>query len=196
MIDLSASPHTPHASRRTHKRTQMFVMASLSSASMTGNVRVRNMSVSGVLVEADDLPLLGERVKLRRGSVSATGSVIRREGRQAGILFERPVCPADWLPNKARSQAMVDTTFQSIKPTFEGGPLSEKSAGHARAEESALPSSPATRDELEGIADMLDALADQMSEDPVIISSYLDKLQVLDIASQKLRKASRNLPNS
>ncbi|KUO54553.1 MAG: hypothetical protein APF78_03495 [Sphingomonadales bacterium BRH_c3] len=131
-------------------------------------------------------------MKLRKGELSAIGAVVRREGRQAGIRLERPINPVDWLPNKARSQLMVDTAFETIKPIVEGGPPS----GNSRAEASALPSSPATRDELEGIADMLDALADQMSEDPVIISSYLDKLQVLDIASQKLRRVGRILSNS
>lgn len=40
---------------------------------------------------------------------------------------------------------------------------------------------------------MLDALADRMSADPLIIETYLDKLQVLDIASQKLRRLGRHL---
>lgn len=176
--------------QRAHQRKAMFVTANLSSAAMTGNVRLRNISDSGALIEADTLPPVGERVKLRKGELSATGTIVRREGKQAGIRFERPLDAIDWLPNKARSQLMVDIAFETIKPRFEGGPPT----ANARAEASALPSSPATRDELEGIADMLDALADRMSEDPVIIASYLDKLQVLDIASQKLRKVGRNLP--
>lgn len=180
-------------SKRAHERTRMFVIANLSSASMTGNVRIRDMSDSGARIEADILPLLGERVKLRKGELSATGTVVRRENKQAGVRFERPIDVVDWLPNKARSQLRVDIAFETIKPRFEGGPPTANTAANSRAEASALPSSPATRDELEGVADMLDALADKMSEDPVIIASYLDKLQVLDIASQKLRKLGRDL---
>ena len=156
---------------------------------MTGTVRIRDMSDFGARIEAQSLPPIGERVKLRKGELSATGAIVRREGNQAGVRFERPINVVDWLPNKARSQLMVDIAFETIKPRFEGGPPT----ANARAEASALPSSPATRDELEGIADMLDALADKMSEDPVIIASYLDRLQVLDIASQKLRKVGRDL---
>lgn len=183
------------AYERSHQRKAMFVTANLSSSGMTGNVRVRNISDSGALIEADTLPPVGERVKLRKGELSATGTIIRREGKQAGIRFERLVNAIDWLPNKAHSQLMVDIAFETIKPRFEGGPPTANAAANARAEAIALPSSPATRDELEGIADMLDALADRMSEDPVILASYLDKLQVLDIASQKLRKVGRNLPD-
>lgn len=186
-----AHPDILQAYQRAHQRKAMFVTANLSSAAMTGNVRVRNISDSGALIEADALPPVGERVKLRKGDLTATGTIVRREGKQAGIRFERPVNAIDWLPNKARSQLMVDIAFETIKPRFEGGPP----APNACADTDALPSSPATRDELEGIADMLDALADRMSEDPVIVASYLDKLQVLDIASQKLRKVGRNLPD-
>ncbi|EDL50056.1 hypothetical protein ED21_26333 [Erythrobacter sp. SD-21] len=134
------------------------------------------------------------RVKLRRGDLSATGKIVRLDGKLAGVQFERLINPIDWLPNKAQSQLMVDTAFQTIKPLFEGGPPKESTRVNARAEARALPSSQTSRDELEGIADMLDALADQMSEDPAIIASYLDKLQVLDVASQKLRKVGRSLP--
>ncbi len=179
----------PPASKRAHERTRLFVTANISSASMTGMVRVRNLSISGALLEAESLPPVGERVKIRKGELSATGRVVRNDGKQAGVHFERPINPVDWLPNKAQSQLMVDAAFETIKPLFEGGPPS----ANQRAEASALPSSKLSRDELEGIADMLDALADQMSEDPVIIASYLDKLQVLDIASQKLRKVGRDL---
>ena len=134
--------------RRAHQRTRMFVTAILSSAATTTNVRVRDMSESGAFIEADVLPLVGERVKLRKSELSATGIVVRREGNQAGLRFERPITVIDWLPNKARSQLMVDIAFETIKPRFEGGPP----ATNARGDSSALPSSPATRDELEGIA--------------------------------------------
>ncbi|WP_083800345.1 PilZ domain-containing protein [Erythrobacter sp. SD-21] len=194
MDKLDISPELPRASRRSHGRTRMFITASLSSAATTGSVRVRDLSVAGALLESDDLPAVGMRVKLRRGDLSATGKIVRLDGKLAGVQFERLINPIDWLPNKAQSQLMVDTAFQTIKPLFEGGPPKESTRVNARAEARALPSSQTSRDELEGIADMLDALADQMSEDPAIIASYLDKLQVLDVASQKLRKVGRSLP--
>lgn len=179
--------------QRAHERTRMFIIANLSSASMTCDVRIRDMSDSGARIEADLLPAMGERVKLRRGELTATGTVVRREAKQAGIRFERPINAISWLPNQARSQSMIDMAFETIKPRFEGGPPKANTAVNVRAEATALPSSPATQDELEGIADMLDALADKMSEDPIIVGGYLDKLQVLDIASQKLRKVGRAL---
>ena len=191
---MSAESQIVHAaSRRAHERTRMFIIANLSSASMTGNVRIRDLSDTGARIEPDLLPSTGERVKLRKGDLTATGTVVRLEDKQAGVRFERPINVIDWLPNKARSQLMVDIAVETIKPRYEGGPPCGNHVTSARNEASALPSSPSTRDELEGIADMLDALADKMSEDPIIIASYLDKLQVLDIASQKLRKVGLDL---
>lgn len=190
---LDIAPEILRASKRAHERTRMFITANLSSATTVGSVRVRNLSITGALLEADNLPAVGARVKLRKGDLSATGKIVRSVGRLVGVHFERPINPIDWLPNKAQSQLMVDTAFQTIKPLFEGGPPKESAQTNVRAEARALPSSQTSRDELEGIADMLDALADQMSEDPAIIASYLDKLQVLDVASQKLRKVGRSL---
>ena len=194
MESLLTPPLGSCPAQRAHERTRVFITASISAANMTGIVRVRDLSVFGALLEADNLPALGTRLKLRKGDLSATGRVVRRERGQAGVQFERPINPIDWLPNKSRSQLMVDNAFRTIKPLFEGGPPVESAGTSGRSSPSALPSSQTSRDELEGIADMLDALADHMSEDPTIISSYRDKLQVLDIASQKLRKLGRNLP--
>lgn len=151
------------------------------------------MSNSGALIEADHLPPLGEQVKLRRGELTATGTIVRTSEKQSGIRFDRPILAIDWLPRKAQSQSMVDMAFETIKPSFEGGPPVARATSSSRSDAKALPSNPNTRDEVEGIADMLDALADRMSADPLIIETYLDKLQVLDIASQKLRRLGRHL---
>lgn len=121
-------------SLRAHERKHMFIIAQLSSASMTTNVRVRNMSNSGALIEADRLPPLGEQVKLRRGELTAAGKIVRTSEKQAGIRFDRPILAIDWLPRKAQSQSMVDMAFETIKPSFEGGPPVARATSSSRSD--------------------------------------------------------------
>lgn len=59
------------------------------------SVRVRNLSVAGALLESDDLPAVGTRVKLRKGDLSATGKIVRLDGGLAGVQFERLINPID-----------------------------------------------------------------------------------------------------
>ena len=40
---------------------------------------------------------------------------------------------------------------------------------------------------------MIEALGDSMSEDPLIIERYLTRLQVLDVAGQKLRQLAKRV---
>lgn len=128
-------------------------------------------------------PPRGERVKLRRAELAATGTIVWTRDNRLGIRFERPIHDQDWLPAKARGQGQVDSTFQRLKaaPNLE-----------PRASERPLPTSARSAEELAGIADMLDALADSLSEDPHVVSRFMDKLQVLDLASQQLRRLSEN----
>ena len=135
------------------------------------------------MVEITEGPACGERIKLRRAELTATGVVVWIRGNRAGIRFERPVRVADWLPAGSQGQRKVDQTFQELK----NAPRAEP-----RAEQPPLPMTPRTEAELAGIADMLDALADSLSEDSYVVAKFTEKLQVLDLVSQHLRRKSQN----
>ena len=168
-------------SKRAHMRSNVFVAATLSSASASGPARIRNLSAFGALIEPSELPQIGERVKLRRAELAATGVVVRQEGNKIGLQFERPIKVDDWLPAAGtKAQQKVDENFSTLKQHQPGS--------NAQNANPQLAHSAVSNEELCGIADMLDALADSLSEDPVIVERYLNKLQALDIASQNLRR--------
>lgn len=164
-----------HTEDRAEPRTNLFVAATIATDAMSGPVRLRNISPSGAKVEAADLPDVGTRVRLRRGTLSVTGVVGWRNGKAMGMRFDRPTDVQMWLPAGQGSQQQVDRVVKALK---DGDSLAPPPAP-ARNSESY---------ELLSIADLLDGLGDALSEDPDVVAKYYAKLQVLDIATQKLRQ--------
>lgn len=160
---------------RAEPRTNLFVAATIATDAMSGPVRLRNISPSGARVEAADLPNVGARVRLRRGTLSVSGVVGWRNDKSMGMRFDRPTDVQLWLPNGQSSQQTVDKVVNAIRLGDHPAPT----PAPARNSESY---------ELLSIADLLDGLGDALSEDPDVVAKYFAKLQVLDIATQKLRQ--------
>lgn len=164
-----------HTEERAEPRTNLFVAAMIATDTMSGPVRLRNISPSGAKVEAAELPEIGARVRLRRGTLSASGVVGWRNGKAMGLRFDRPTDVQLWLPAGQSSQQQVDSVVKAIKQ----GRSPVSTPAPARNSESY---------ELLSIADLLDGLGDALSQDPDVVAKYFAKLQVLDIATQKLRQ--------
>lgn len=164
---------------RSQLRTNMFVMASMSAAAVSGPVRIRNLSKSGGLIEGTQLPDVGEALELRRGALSASGRVVWRSGGKAGLRLDQPVTPSDWLPSGHSGQKAVDNTFQQLKSSSCNPPQSLVS--HSSRQ-------PFDASQLRQTADALDALAKCLAEETALIVRHAEKLQVLDIAAQLIRK--------
>jgi hypothetical protein len=95
-------------------RSNIFVMAALyASGRSVAPVRVRNLSRTGALIEAVDLPEPGTHVRLGRGSLTASGTIIWLNRGKGGLQFDRPVAVADWLPQCRRGigQQFADELF-------------------------------------------------------------------------------------
>ena len=160
----------------------MFVMAAISAPTASGPVRIRNLSPSGALIEAKALPMPGELVMLRRGEDSISGKVVWTEGGRAGLHFEAKVQVAKWLPAGQSAQARLDETFQQMKNAAQGSPPPASNAPLHSTMPSAL--------DLRRIARAIDALADDLADDPAVVGRYGTRLQALDIAGQALRKVA------
>lgn len=170
-----------HTEERAEPRTNLFVAATIATDAMSGPVRLRNISPSGARVEAAELPDVGARVRLRRGTLSVSGVVGWRDGKSMGMRFDRPTDVQLWLPSGQSSQQTVDKVIKAVRQ----GDYQAPSPAPARDSESY---------ELLSIADLLDGLGDALSEDPDVVAKYFAKLQVLDIATQKLRQIGSRKP--
>ncbi len=172
----------PITENRSQGRTHLFVVATLSWSNGCLSVRMRNVSPYGAMVEMTGGPSVGDRVKLRRNELSATGTVVWRMGNRLGMKFERPIVPENWLPATQKRQQQIDATVDQLRAS----PPQVRNLSQLP-----LQTSRVRAEELAGIADMLDALADSFSADPDVLARYSNQLQVLDVASQNLRKISQ-----
>ncbi|MXO86495.1 hypothetical protein GRI38_10710 [Altererythrobacter aurantiacus] len=163
--------------KRTAMRSSLFLMATIASETLSGPVRVRNLSNDGAMIEGAELPPVGKECRLRRADLSASGSIVWNSGRSAGIRFDRPINVMQWMPAKSGGQQQVDAVVHQQRTSPAGSAAADASSGFLKKSE-----------ELSGLADMIDALADALSKDEAIVARHLERLQVLDIAAQKLRK--------
>jgi hypothetical protein len=162
----------------------MFVLATMAAVSVSGPVKIRNMSHGGALIEGGPLPPIGEHLSLRRGELAISGRVVWRQDGRAGMAFDHEVEVGDWLPAGAPRQHQVDQTFQELKTARQPTGLSAVTP---------IETSPVGKLEVLHVADALDGLADALAEDRAVVAVYAAKLQSLDLASQLLRRFAASL---
>jgi hypothetical protein len=174
---LSATPFD-----RRDERTHMFVVATLTAGGTSAAVRVRNLSPSGALVEAAQLPAAGASVVLRRGALEAIGNVAWCGGGRAGLSFTAPVTVASWLPTKQSArQAHVDRIAFGMK--------------HAAQPPAAMPAiaEPVFMSAATALADLgrlgaeLDHLGELLAQDMAVVASH-PEIQLFDSAGQRIAK--------
>lgn len=170
------------SNQRAESRTNLYVMAALSGPTVSGPVKVRNLSPRGALVEGAVLPAARQRVCLRRGALVVSAQVVWCRGGRAGLRFDSHVFIDDWLPQGANrsNQERVDEIVQHLKTGAAPQILAAtKETGGEHGSTSA---------DLTKLAEELDALAEDLACDESIIQRHLSRLQTLDIAAQTLRK--------
>lgn len=186
MILATLTPHDA-TSRQRAQRSNTFLMATVVSDTVSAPVRIKNISSSGALFTGNQLPLVGESCRLRRGELSIAGKIVRVSGRSAAIHFARDIDVTNWLGAPQHLQTEVDRVVQAEKHRYPVADTSHRIVAIRRQDVALLAPSPVSADELRDLADQIDRLANLMSDDPHVISTYQERLQVLDIASQRLR---------
>ncbi|MEE8231265.1 MAG: hypothetical protein V3R15_07245 [Qipengyuania citrea] len=187
---LTAAYETPEPysnCARVEPRTNMFVMASLAAGQAQGTVKVRNMSSRGALIEGTALPPEGAECLLHRGDVALEATVVWMKFGKAGIRFHQHADVAKWLPSGRRTQNDVDAAVAIAKAQ----PAPPAAAARAPTP---LFSTELSREDVTDIAAAVEALADDLAEDPAVIARFMTKLQSLDVAAQTLRKLSDLIP--
>lgn len=170
-------------------RSNMFVVAALTSADASGPVRIRNLSSSGALVEGGALPAAGEPVRLNRGSLSVSGQIVWRREDKAGIKFSSSISVPLWLPTgraPARQQRVDEIVFRY-------------QAGAAPT----APALPRTLEIQEGAVDVratllelravINAAAEELASDSSLAARHVKALQAIDVAGQALEQLAGNL---
>lgn len=157
-------------------------------------VFVRNLSVTGALVEGRTLPLAGDRVTLYRDQHRIPASVIWSEDNRCGLSFsaqvaldamiKRPRPGASTTPHQAR----IDAIQRALRENRPIPTIAET--------ESTVGASAAGRrlgDEISYAQRLIETVNDTLSADPYLLSRYGVILQQIDEAEQILRKMAINL---
>ena len=82
---------------RLDRRSNVFLSAVLEFGGSSHGVRIRNLSRLGALLDGAVLPNVGDAVCLRRGKLSASGTVTWRKKFTFGLRFSSKVPVQEWL---------------------------------------------------------------------------------------------------
>ena len=77
--------------KRKPRRSRVLLSAFLESAAGRQEVRIRDISTKGALLEANDPPREGEEIALSCGDSSLKGRVAWHDGVLAGVEFTEPL---------------------------------------------------------------------------------------------------------
>ncbi len=193
MLSLAQIPPTESAGPegRRDSRTSMLVAATLRAGSQALAVRIRNMSVTGALIEGPVLPLPDTRVELVRAELHATGRIAWVDNGRCGVALDARVSVGTWLSGKFPAhQAQVDALVEEARRDLDTSPdkvvpLPDPASGLGRND-------PAT-DEIDKIIATLATLEDALTADPAVVAAHMVELQALDEAQQRLVALKRRL---
>ena len=106
---------------RRSRRSRVLLSACLDVAGIPLDVKLRNLSEVGALVEGDCLPSVGSTIWFRRDSLHLESTVVWVAGRLAGIAFARTLKREEILRH------IPPTTRPPSQPTFRRPGFSRRS---------------------------------------------------------------------
>jgi hypothetical protein len=106
-MDQSSTPQ-----KRRTRRSPVLLAASVEVAGVPEQVKLRNLSEEGALIEGERLPLEGTTTYFRRNDLRLKSHVVWVEGRYAGVAFNRPLKPEEVLRNVPKPKQRANGDFR------------------------------------------------------------------------------------
>lgn len=174
---------------RRASRTNLFLGGTIESAAGRFIVRIRNISSKGALIQGQ-LPSESRALTLAHGSSSIEGKIVWRSRDKAGFEFDHEINVAEWTGKQSEQQNRVDQMMRAIQSgqgpqglvADESRKVAEPDRLHLRIAE-----------ELAYASRKLDALANALAEDRLVVMRHETQLQDLDILAQTLGHLERLL---
>ena len=107
----------------------MLLTAALECGSSHIRVRVINLSAHGALVACDARPPEDEPVIFRCNGVSVRGSIAWVDDPHAGIDFDAPINPNEFLPKALHAAHLITRDTRELdfrRPGFRGNQMSDE----------------------------------------------------------------------
>ena len=145
-------------------------------------VRIRNLSGHGALVEAaTTLPPIGSPVRLCRGSLSVSGTIMWVDRARAGLHFVSTTAVDDWLPGGKRGvgQQMADELITGFDWDESLPPQPDR-----RAELQP----PTSGEQLSRLVAELEKAGEDLAADADVAARHATPLQAIDAVAQVLAR--------
>jgi len=187
-----------HRDQPRATRKNLMLAAAIESAGTRAPVRIRNLSETGAMLDGAALPAPGASLLLIRADIQVSASVVWCAGGRCGIRFDNIAASVDeWVTGKRaavfagqQGQARVDA-IQSVVRS--GAALPSEAAAPAGAAISAAELERRIAEEIIYVQRLIDALGEELIEDPVMLQRHSRVLQNLDRASQVLEHLGKVL---
>lgn len=114
---------------RRQRRSNVLLTAVLEFSGRELEVKLRNLSAEGALVEGDMLPVEGAEIRFKRQELKVGGKVVWVRGTRAGVSFHEQLSPEALLRHVPTPRPRVNADFR--RPGLAPRPLSpaEKKLG-------------------------------------------------------------------
>ena len=185
--DLPPGRAKDDEARERAQRSNLLLAATIEAQDLKAAVRIRNLSESGAMLEGAALPGVGDRLTLQRLDLEVGATVVWSARSRCGIRFDRKISVAGWRagtwssPGDGRDQQRVD----GIQAAIRAG-----SAVATGTETVRVPSigvlDARLAEELAHVRRLLEAMGDELSEEPLIVRRHSKALQGFDMACQVL----------
>jgi hypothetical protein len=178
--------------RRVAPRTFLMLAATARYGGTVLNVRIRNVSETGALIEGDGLPQEGESIRLSRGETEIDAVIAWASGFRRGLHFSYPIPVDTWRAGKPvagppSGQGRVDLIQASARAGHRAGNLPQPAAEERWIGQLDL----RMGEELAFVQRLIETLGDGLVADPAILQRHGQALQNIDLASQILGHLSR-----
>lgn len=173
-------------------RKNLMLAASIECGGTRAQVRIRNLSETGAMLDGATLPNPGAALILTRAEIQVGATVVWREGGRCGVHFDSVAATVDeWITGKRppafdgkHGQARVDAIQDAVRA---GTPLvAESPPAPAGGPGAAGELDRRIAEEVIHVQRLIDALGEELVEDPVMLQRHSRVLQNLDRASQIL----------
>jgi PilZ domain len=113
-----------NSQNRRSRRSPVFLTATLEVAGVAQQVKLRNLSEEGALVQGERLPLEGTTTFFERNELRIKSRVVWVHGNFAGVAFARPLKSEDVLRHVPQPRAKLNADFR--RPGLACRPLSDQ----------------------------------------------------------------------
>ena len=93
LASLADMDQTTPSQNRRNGRSNVLMTATLECGGAVSQVKLRNLSSEGALVQGKGLPIEGSELIFLKGELALAGRVVWVHGGRAGVMFAEPLDP-------------------------------------------------------------------------------------------------------